>query len=303
MAIENKRVIDLANESTSLAGDEYVLLDSDNTGTTKYRLSRLSGQIESVDEAVQAEAIARQNADEELEQDVSDLKDDLDEQIGINTNRSTGWEQGFWYTPPSTTRQDYIRSKASIPVVEGDVVTVDMNGYVGTEVQFNYFDGDTYSGRTTVRQANFANGVALFNVPSGVPNVRINIYSGGSSIHIDPADYADVKVYINPTITVKEQLSNLNTKIPIPFEVGLITYGNNGFYYPNEQTTRRIRRGTFMRAPPVFRLHPRCRRPALPADPRVSPCRACRPRHRGRSRYASCGAASHRPGRTGPCVH
>jgi len=62
MAIENKRVIDLANESTSLAGDEYVLLDSNNAGTTKYRLSRLSDQIEDVDEAVQAEATARANA-------------------------------------------------------------------------------------------------------------------------------------------------------------------------------------------------------------------------------------------------
>jgi len=252
MAIENKRVIDLANESTSLAGDEYVLLDSNNTGTTKYRLSRLSDQIEDVDEAVQAEATARANAvtaeatarqtaDTALEGEITDLNDDLSEQIGINTNQSTGWEQGFWYTSHSTTRQDYIRSKSNIPVEEGDVVTVDMNGYVGTEVQFNYFDGDTYSGRTTVRKANFANGVATFSVPSGVPNVRINIYSGGASIHIDPADYADVKVYINPTITVKEQLLNLNTKIPIPFEVGLITYGNAGFYYPDEQTTRRIR--------------------------------------------------------------
>ena len=61
MAIENKRVIDLATESTSLAGDEYVLLDSNNTGTTKYRLSRLSDQIEDVDEAVQTEATARAN--------------------------------------------------------------------------------------------------------------------------------------------------------------------------------------------------------------------------------------------------
>ena len=88
MAIENKRVIDLANESTSLAGDEYVLLDSNNTGTTKYRLSRLSDQIEGVDEAVQteataranavtAEATARQTADTALEGEITNLKDDL----------------------------------------------------------------------------------------------------------------------------------------------------------------------------------------------------------------------------------
>lgn len=88
MAIENKRVIDLANESTSLAGDEYVLLDSNNTGTTKYRLSRLSDQIEDVDEAVQteataranavtAEATARQTADTALEGEITNLKDDL----------------------------------------------------------------------------------------------------------------------------------------------------------------------------------------------------------------------------------
>lgn len=106
MAIENKRVIDLANESTSLAGDEYVLLDSNNTGTTKYRLSRLSDQIDDVDEAVQAETTARVNAitaeatartnadttlqgnitaeataraaaDTALEGEITDLKDDL----------------------------------------------------------------------------------------------------------------------------------------------------------------------------------------------------------------------------------
>ena len=77
MAIENKRVIDLATESTSLAGDEYVLLDSDNTGTTKYRLSRLSDQIEDLNEAVQDEATAREKAVTELEGEITDLKDDL----------------------------------------------------------------------------------------------------------------------------------------------------------------------------------------------------------------------------------
>lgn len=94
MAIENKRVIDLANESTSLAGDEYVLLDSNNTGTTKYRLSRLSDQIEDVDEAVQteataranavtAEATARQTADTALEGEITNLKDDFSD-LGLS---------------------------------------------------------------------------------------------------------------------------------------------------------------------------------------------------------------------------
>ena len=83
MAIENKRVIDLATESTSLAGDEYVLLDSNNTGTTKYRLSRLSDEIDegvgALGARIDLEATARQSADEALEQDVTDLKDDLSE--------------------------------------------------------------------------------------------------------------------------------------------------------------------------------------------------------------------------------
>lgn len=111
MAIENKRVKDLTNETTSLGGNEYLLLDSED-GTTKYRLSRLSDQIEDVDEAVQAEATARANAvtaeatartnadntlqgnitaeastraaaDTALEGEITDLKDDLND-LGLS---------------------------------------------------------------------------------------------------------------------------------------------------------------------------------------------------------------------------
>ena len=94
MEIEKKRVIDLANESTSLAGDEYVMLDSNNTGTTKYRLSRLSDQIEDLNEAVQGEATAREKAVTELEGEITDLKDDLTSLKKSEFDFLMGWRIG-----------------------------------------------------------------------------------------------------------------------------------------------------------------------------------------------------------------
>lgn len=41
MAMENKRIIQLSTERTTLGDDDYTIVDSDTNGTAKYRLSRL----------------------------------------------------------------------------------------------------------------------------------------------------------------------------------------------------------------------------------------------------------------------
>ena len=174
MAIENKRVIDLATESTSLAGDEYVLLDSNNTGTTKYRLSRLSGQIESVDEAVQAEAIARQNADEALEQDVSDLKDDLTyvAEGSESIEKELSWKWG--YANADGTIVSSSRSKfALVNLRAGEQVTVGTQStnitIIGSTTAESVSVGDQV---TTIRKTTSEN---VFQTHSYIAESDINI--------------------------------------------------------------------------------------------------------------------------------
>ena len=41
MAMENKRIIQLNAERTNLTSDDYVMVDSEEDGSAKYRLDRL----------------------------------------------------------------------------------------------------------------------------------------------------------------------------------------------------------------------------------------------------------------------
>ena len=74
MAMENKRIIQLSTERTTLGDDDYTIVDSDTNGTAKYRLSRLketdttlsvsgmAADAAATGQAISAEATARGNA-------------------------------------------------------------------------------------------------------------------------------------------------------------------------------------------------------------------------------------------------
>ena len=74
MAMENKRIIQLSTERTTLGDDDYTIVDSDTNGTAKYRLSRLketdttlsvsgmAADAAATGSAISAEATARGNA-------------------------------------------------------------------------------------------------------------------------------------------------------------------------------------------------------------------------------------------------
>lgn len=108
MAMENKRIIQLSTERTTLGDDDYTIVDSDTNGTAKYRLSRLketdttlsvsgmaadaaatgqaisdeaqartqavTAETQARQQAIEAESQARQAADTTLGNDVDDLK-------------------------------------------------------------------------------------------------------------------------------------------------------------------------------------------------------------------------------------
>ena len=118
MAMENKRIIQLSTERTTLGDDDYTIVDSDTNGTAKYRLSRLketdttlsvsgmaadaaatgqainaetqartqavAAETQARQQAISAESQARAAADTTLGNDVQDLKsaiNQLDEEI------------------------------------------------------------------------------------------------------------------------------------------------------------------------------------------------------------------------------
>lgn len=108
MAMENKRIIQLSTERTTLGDDDYTIVDSDTNGTAKYRLSRLketdttlsvsgmaadaaatgqainaetqartqavAAETQARQQAISAESQARAAADTTLGNDVQDLK-------------------------------------------------------------------------------------------------------------------------------------------------------------------------------------------------------------------------------------
>lgn len=187
----------------------------------------LNGSLESIDTEIDS-----------LNGSLEKLNNDLDVNISVNP----GFEQGFWWgKSSSTTQQDYVRTQGGIPCAAGDVFTVDMSDYVGTEVQFNFYLQDAFVSRKTIRQAAYEDGKASATTPADVDNVRINVYSGGSTIYIDPTSYSTLQIFKNLHTSLKETLDNLFVDMPLPFEIGVIAISAGGWTYPNENTTKRVR--------------------------------------------------------------
>lgn len=127
MAMENKRIIQLSTERTTLGDDDYTIVDSDTNGTAKYRLSRLketdttlsvsgmaadaaatgqainaetqartqavAAETQARQQAISAESQARAAADTTLGNDVQDLKSALSDTNNLFS--AAGKEQLF----------------------------------------------------------------------------------------------------------------------------------------------------------------------------------------------------------------
>lgn len=86
MAMENKRITQLSAERLTLTSGDYVMVDDENNGSAKYRLDRLketdttlsvsgkAADAAATGQAISDEAEARDNADNALGEDISDLK-------------------------------------------------------------------------------------------------------------------------------------------------------------------------------------------------------------------------------------
>lgn len=89
MAMENKRITQLSTERLNLTNGDYVMVDDENNGSAKYRLDRLketdttlsvsgkAADAAATGQAISDEATARENADNALGEDISDLKSAL----------------------------------------------------------------------------------------------------------------------------------------------------------------------------------------------------------------------------------
>lgn len=88
MAMENKRIIQLNTERTTPASDDFVMVDSATNGTAKYQLTKITNAIDqeitdrtSADTTLQgnieAEATARAEADTAINDQITELKEDL----------------------------------------------------------------------------------------------------------------------------------------------------------------------------------------------------------------------------------
>lgn len=201
MAMENKRIIQLSTERTTLGDDDYTIVDSDTNGTAKYRLSRLketdttlsvsgmaadaaatgqainaetqartqavAAETQARQQAISAESQARAAADTTLGNDVQDLKSAMGNFLH-NTLEETGQfnPSNTWYT-----------SSASDYTVTGGVAS--------------FIPTARWGGLKTVNKVNYTSGHKIYafaKIKGGV-NPYITFDSFGSGLPEGDGDY------------------------------------------------------------------------------------------------------------------
>lgn len=178
--------------------------------------------------------------------EIADLKEDLDynlhEQLGYNIDINPSWQSGYWGETPSTTRLDYVRTVTGIYATNGDILDIDFRNATWERIQFNYYSGDTYLARTEIRKATITgNALTWTFANANADNVRLNIWSGNSSDHLEPSTFNNITILKNQTRSLKDVVDSLDTKVPLNFEYGNATYTNSSISFPITPTMSRIR--------------------------------------------------------------
>jgi hypothetical protein len=177
MAMENKRIIQLSTERTTLDDDDYTIVDSGTNGTAKYRLSRLketdttlsvsgmaadaaaTGQAISAEtqartqavtaetqarqQAITAELQARQAADTTLGNDVEDLKSAIDyykQNLSFSESGYVMYNNGNIAANANYTHTDYVELQYQEKILVQCGFAYDA-GIAFYDIDKNYLDG------------------------------------------------------------------------------------------------------------------------------------------------------------------
>lgn len=267
MAMENKRIIQLSTERTTLGDDDYTIVDSDTNGTAKYRLSRLketdttlsvsgmaadaaatgqainaetqartqavAAETQARQQAISAESQARAAADTTLGNDVQDLKSAIINKawdIGSynRLDKTMVTTYGVISKTGAISANDYWKITDYIPLSPGETI------YAGWTNNSNFalFDFD----KNVVSNSN--NWSNPFTVPSGVYYVRFTVdpstlYKAYVSTKNGYDDYSKLLPYIHGNFeSFNEKYTNLAKKT-VSFSVSGILNKETGAVVSN----------------------------------------------------------------------
>lgn len=244
MAMENKRIIQLSTERTTLGDDDYTIVDSDTNGTAKYRLSRLketdttlsvsgmaadaaatgqainaetqartqavAAETQARQQAISAESQARAAADTTLGNDIQDLKSALSdiEEITVKTTEHTETTD---ITSDLTFTDGYMNISGQTGASSSYKYTNKISVSEGDVIlsgsnDYNLRYITAYSGDTVV-SAKGADNVSTYTVPSEIDSVVVTIYSAvgtTSNAILHTSTVIERENILNDTIDIME---------------------------------------------------------------------------------------------------
>jgi lysophospholipase L1-like esterase len=266
MALDDYRVIDYP-EKTSVDNTDFMMIDSESSGTNKYQVQRIITEAEAkVAAAVAAEAEAREAADDALQDDidtratsaelaaetaareaaVTELKADFNVKKILTAD---DFQQGAWSSSSAgapTTNTTRICTKVLYPVYAGDKIEYTsstllmsfgvFSGNAGAVKNMEYHDWNTYATSTVFEIS--ANGSLFINLrKSDNTTIIPSDYDASIALYQTVRNHAD-----KGAIALAQSLRNLNainavsdgsTVVSLAMQSGKYINTSGAFVYNN----------------------------------------------------------------------
>lgn len=203
----DKRITDQVTDTTLSAGD-YIIVDSSGEGTRKFDLGT---KLSAIDTAITAEATAREAADSQLKEDLSQVEDIVYYEVLVDFATTSG-KKGYVQANGNWSQNNNAKSYF-VPVTEEDKkVKITANSNKATVIAF--LKNDTVTNSTPPNYCDETSRIVLessttkeYDIPSDCGYICVMSKTAAAS-GFDPSEMVFVKAHTIPVIS-DEQITAL----------------------------------------------------------------------------------------------